>query len=191
MEVKCQMCGKVFSDKYLTRANQKLSAHMNRKNPCDNPKQYIRTYKPEYIVPDIQNLDLSSILSSLDGICFENIAVHIFMVLNEHNHFSTMPDLYNKHILYKSNGKIIDATSLQFVEHFERLFRCKIVPLLKNSWSNWETYWTTYLQSNVSLILIPNRDIKKTQFFKTLYNGIIGYMSCVDKSQRMKIRNSM
>jgi hypothetical protein len=191
MEVVCQKCGKIFSDQYLTRANQKLNAHMSRKNPCDKRQEYKRVFKPVYIVPDIQNLDLSMIVDSLDEVSFENIAIRIFIILNEHNHFSTMPDIYNKHIFYKSNGQIVDATPIQFIEHFERLFRNKIVPLLKSSWSKWGLYWNTYLQSNVSLICIPSKDIKKTPFFKTVYNGIIGYMSCMDKSERMNIKNSM
>lgn len=191
MEVTCPKCSKIFTDRYLSKAQQKLEVHMNRKNPCDKIKEYVRNYKHDYSVPDIQNLDLSPILKSLSGVSFNNIAIHIFITLNTHNHFSTIPDIYSRHVLYKSKGQIMDVTSIEFVEHFERLFRCKIVPLLKSSWSEWDSYWNTYLQNAVSLILIPNNDIKKTPFFKTLYKGIIGYMLCMDKTERINIKNSM
>lgn len=149
--------------------------------------------------PDINNLDLSGIVESLDGnIRFMYVASHVFNILNTRNKFATMPNIKLYEIYYKLDGEVKCSTPKEFVFIFWNYVMVNQVgPLLKETWDRYQKYsdalvdgplWS--IEKNRTHLAYINVFIK-SEFYKKMKSGIIGHLKTMPRGERTQLRVNM
>ncbi len=201
VETVCPKCQKVFTHpKYISLATQKLDRHLNRKNACDGSTG---VYKCERTAtdspPDMNNLDLTGVIESLDGnIRFVYVASHIFNVLNTRNKFATMPNVKLNEIYYTLDGEVKCSTPKEFVFVFWYYVMVKQVgPMLKERWERYQKYsnalvdgpmWS--IEREVTQLAYINVFLR-SEFYKKIKSGIVGHLKTMPRGERTQMRVNM
>jgi len=202
--VKCPKCFKEFMDPtYLSRAQAKLKRHKeDRKNPCDSREPYTITRDIEYVPPNIDSLDLTELVESLnEHIRFRHIASHIFNQLNDRNRFAVWPNVATYDVYYMEDGEAVRATPTDFVLiYWNRVMQDQVVPLLKESWPRFEKYCTwvrdhnpacrDFLEAKTFTQAVLNSFIQ-SEMFKDMRTSISSHLKEVPRTLRSEIRFNM
>jgi hypothetical protein len=204
--INCPRCPKVFTHpKYRSKAQEHLDAHLNRKNACDGstgPFKFERV-KTRDSVPDIESLDLTGLVESLEGnIRFKFVASHIFKVLNDSNNFAVWPNVKLYEIHYMDEGTPVYATPGNFMlEFWNRVMVKQVKPILEQNWGRYMKYteWLTgpadpqgyglneYRLHEVAMV----NGFLKSEIYTSMKSAITGHLKTVPKSERFQVRVDM
>jgi len=206
VSISCPKCQKVFTHpKYQSKAQEHLDAHLNRKNACDGstgPFKFERT-KTRNSVPDIDKLDLTGLVESLEGnIRFKFVASHIFKVLNDRNGFAVWPNVKLYEICYMDEGVPVCATPGNFMlEFWNRVMVKQVAPILQKNWDRFMKYseWLTgpagstgygLAEYNLNEVSIVNSFLR-SETYTSMKSAITGHLKTVPRSERFQIRVDM
>lgn len=203
----CPKCQKVFTHpKYLSKAQEHLKQHLKRKNACDGstgPFKFERT-KTRATVPNIDELDLTGLVESLDGnIRFKFVASHIFKVLNDRNCFAVWPNVKLYEIYYMDEGKPVYATPGNFMlEFWNRVMVKQVKPILQQNWDRYTNYikWLTSpecSQTGLGLDEYKLHDLAivnvflRSEVYKSMKSAITGHLKTTPRTERFQARVDM
>ena len=201
--INCPLCQKVFTHpKYLSKCQDKLKAHRNRKNACDGstgPYKFEHK-KTRESVPSIDALDLTGLVETLDGnIRFKFVASYIFKVLNDRNCFAVWPNTSVYEIYYMDGDVPKYSTPGDFMMQFwNRVLIKQVKPILQQNWDRCMKY-TEWLTSNSSYGLDEFKpeavhiinSFMRTENYTSMKSAIMGHLKTVPRNERFQTRVNM
>lgn len=201
--INCPKCHKVFTHpKYLSKCQDKLKAHLSRKNACDGstgPYKFEHK-KTQATVPDINALDLTGLLESLDGnIRFRYVASHIFKVLNNRNCFAVWPNKTVGEIYYMDGDVARYTTPGGFMlEFWNRVMIAQVKPILEQGWMRYMKY-TEWLTENSDFGLVKYKLTEtaivnaflRSEVYTNMKSAIIGHLKSIPRNERFQTRVNM
>jgi hypothetical protein len=201
--INCLKCHKVFTHpKYLSKCQDKLKAHLERKNACDGSTG---PYKFEHkktrdSVPSIDELDLTGLVESLDShLLFTHVASHIFKVLNDRNCFAVWPNTTIYEIYYMDGIVPRYSTPGEFMMQFwNRVLVKQVKPILQQNWDRYTKFveWLTshsfcglyeFKLTEVSFV----NSYMRSKVFTGMKSAIIGHLKTVPRNERFQTRVNM
>jgi hypothetical protein len=194
--VSCTKCQQEFTDpKFLSRAQAKLERHLARKNACDSQEPYKFERKIEYVPPNIDSLDLTGLVESLnDHIRFRHVASHIFNELNDRNKFVVWPNVTNNEVFYMDNDVSVRTTPTGFVPIFwKSVMQDQVVPLLREEWPMFKNYsaWIRDHNDSSRDFLTTDVGFTNSAIFRDLRTSISSHLKEVPRTLRSEIRFNM
>ena len=199
--IKCPKCLKPFTHPmYLSKCQDKLKSHLNRKNACNSTDPFIIERQTTFAPPDIDSLDLACLVESLNpNIRYFTVASLIFNKLNELNQFAVWPNTKVHEILYRQNGKTMSTTPGRFIMVFwHQVIQEQVVPFLKQNWKNYQK-WRTEVTMKTGLDLLEYSNFQrghinafmKTDVYQDLKSAISGHLKSVTRAERTQLRVNM
>ena len=201
--INCPKCHKVFTHpKYLSKCQDKLKTHLNRKNACDGSTG---PYKFEHkktrdSVPSIDNLDLTGLVEALEGnIRFCHVASYIFKIVNDRNCFAVWPNTTIYEIYYMDGTVPRYSTPGEFMMQFwNRVLIKQVRPILQKNWDRYTKYveWLTshsfygldeFKLTEVSFV----NSFMRTEVYTGMKSAIIGHLKSVPRGERFQTRVNM
>jgi hypothetical protein len=204
--ISCPKCQKVFTHpKYQSKAQEHLNQHLARKNACDGstgPFKFERT-KTREKVPNIDSLDLTGLVESLDGnIRFKFVASHIFKFLNDKNAFAVWPNVKIYEVYYMDEGNPVYATPGNFMLDFwNRVMVKQVKPVLEQGWDRYTNYtkWLTGYEGKTLLgldeyklhdVAVVNAFLR-SEAYTCMKSAITGHLKTVSRAERFQTRVDM
>jgi hypothetical protein len=199
--IKCERCGKEFSDPlYMSKAQYRLTAHKNgRKNPCTSDT-YVIERKVTFVPPDIESLDLNGLVESLSPhLRRRNALSFIFSALSDKNKFAVWPNKNLYEVVFRSEGRAQWVTPGQFMLIFwHEVLQKQVVPLLKREWAGYDEFYK-YTKENTPWEFLETGKFHmgmvnaflRSELYKDLKSAVTSHLKNVTRAERMEITHNM
>ena len=199
--IKCPRCPMTFTHPtYLSKCQDKLKAHLNRKNACDAIGPFVVERAVTFTPPDIDSLNLTGLVESLSpNIRYWTVTSFIFNKLNDINKFAVWPNTKVHEILYRQNGRTMSVTPSRFIMVFwNQVIHDQVVPFLKQNWVGYEK-WRSEIITKTSLDLLEYKNFQrghinafmKTDVYQDIKSAISGHLKAMTRAERGQLRINM